>query len=349
MELDTKRTFNHDLLVDPADQHLAKSRWPGLADVLIDPALVKVFKPHETDAKRCKVRLQWMGTSAVLLCLASLCAGAVPFSILSLHIEPERFDQFSEGAALLGLVAAALASRFGPIRRRWLHHRFVTEVLRQWHFRRLLLTIFTGSNPKDTSVKKAKTLDEVMHELRGVVGQKMDRLIEQGDDPLETFLLPTFSGNMAQCAELVDAYRQLRLDHQIDYIVYKLSAEDQTFLGLSNRILVEVTDRLAGFTLVGALLFSLTRLFAPMEIAGFVGILLATCGVAVRAWRDGMALSDERERYQEMRHHLEILRTRWEAAPNDVGRFHIAQEVEQAAVEELRSFLRSNERAQFLF
>ena len=72
-------------------------------------------------------------------------------------------------------------------------------------------------------------------------------------------------------------------------------------------------------------------------------------GVAVRAWRDGMSLEPEREQYQEMLHELELLTARWENAIDDEQRFRIAEEVERAALEELRSFIRAHDRAQFLF
>jgi hypothetical protein len=77
--------------------------------------------------------------------------------------------------------------------------------------------------------------------------------------------------------------------------------------------------------------------------------MLAVTGVAIRVWRDGFSLDSERERYQEMHHELELLTDRWKTAANDDDRFRVAEEVERAALEELRSFIRAHEQAQFLF
>jgi hypothetical protein len=68
-----------------------------------------------------------------------------------------------------------------------------------------------------------------------------------------------------------------------------------------------------------------------------------------RTWRDGFALEAEHERYQEMLHELELLTARWEIAENDKQRWRIAEELDRAGLEELRSFIRSHEQAQFLF
>jgi hypothetical protein len=77
-------------------------------------------------------------------------------------------------------------------------------------------------------------------------------------------------------------------------------------------------------------------------------VVLAIVGVAVRAWRDGLALGEDRERYQDMRHRLELAVERWDTS-KDEEQFQTAEEVEQVTLEELRGFLRSHARAQFLF
>jgi hypothetical protein len=110
-----------------------------------------------------------------------------------------------------------------------------------------------------------------------------------------------------------------------------------------------LTDQLAGLTLLLALALTVIRFVIPIPWLPFAAVSLAIAGVAARAWRDGLGLGDEFERYQEMRHHLELLRARWESALTDDSRFKISKEVEQAALEELRSFIRSHGKAQFLF
>jgi hypothetical protein len=157
-------------------------------------------------------------------------------------------------------------------------------------------------------------------------------------------------------AQLLEAYRVLRLDHQLEFAMYKLSVDDKTFAGLSLLALSNVAEQLAGATLalaklklVLALGCAIVRLFVPFEWAPIAGVSLAMTGVAVRVWRDGFAVEAERERYQELSHQLASLTARWESADDDEQRFRVAEEVERAALEELRTFIRSHEQAQFLF
>jgi hypothetical protein len=192
-------------------------------------------------------------------------------------------------------------------------------------------------------------LTALLHTLQGSVGQKMDQMAESGTDVLGAVPSPHLPKTPEARLHLLQAYRILRLDHQLDFAVWKLSLDDKTFLGISSLGLVRLTDHLASTTLLIALALSVTRLFSPLEWVPFAAVSLAIMGVGVRAWRDGMALGEERERYQEMRHRLELIIARWEAATSDERRFHLAEEVEQLALEELRAFVRSHDRAQFLF
>jgi len=150
-------------------------------------------------------------------------------------------------------------------------------------------------------------------------------------------------------AQLLDSYRALRLDHQREFVVYKLSSEDSTFAGISLISLTWLAEFLAGMTLALALGCAIARLFVSFEWSPILGLCLALVGVAVRAWRDGFALEAEHEGYQEMLHNLELLSARWQTAETSEQRWRVAEELERAALEELRSFIRSHEKAQFLF
>lgn len=232
----------------------------------------------------------------------------------------------------------------------------MTETLRQWHFRRLLdgPTIQAACSSEADALQyeqqRRNALAALLHNVKGAVGQHMDHLVESGTDVLGRIPAARLPENPEIRTELLQAYRVLRLDHQIEFAKWKLSVDDQTFLGMSSIALVQVTELLAGTTLLVALGISVAHLFFPIEWAPFTAVSLAIIGVAVRTWRDGLALVDERERYQEMHHRLELLIARWDlAGENDERRFQVAEEVEQLALEELRGFIRSHDRAQFLF
>lgn len=349
------RRFNHDLLVDSAEQEAARGRWPAISHVLIEPYLVEAFKPHERKATRLKRATLRLGSLAVLLMFVALLGSALHLwtRASASPIETTILNVLIEGLAIVGLLCAVLASRYGPLRRRWLMNRFVAETFRQWHFRLFLdgstISESTGPGHNGFVQRRQAQFAALLSDLKGTVGQKMDQLTEKGFDSLGGIQKPNLPRHTNARVQLLDAYRILRLDHQREFAVYKLSADDKTFFGLSSHLLVQTTGFLAAMTLVLALASSVSRLFYPTAWVPVVAISLTIAGIAVRAWRDGLALGEERERYQDMRHRLELLTTRWDSAANEDDRFLVAEEIEQTAFEELRSFIRAHERAQFLF
>ena len=287
-----ERTFNHDLLLHNVDQDRARRRWPAIAQLLIDEELIREFKPHDDQAKTLKRLVQIVGSAAVVMMLAALLGYVAEFARV---VRIPRLAELSELSSVAALALALLVSRYGPLRRRWLKHRFVTEVLRQWHFRRLLdgrRLDRTGSLASATPADPVATL---MGDLTGVVGERMNALAELRRDPLGRIPRTTLPENADVRAQLLEAYRVLRLNHQREFAMYKLSADDKTFAGLSLLALSGLTEQLAGATLVLALGCSIAGLF-KIDWAPIAGASLAMTGVAVRVWRDGLSLESERER-----------------------------------------------------
>jgi hypothetical protein len=352
-----ERTFNHDIRLSSADQQFAMQKWSLIAHVLINEDLIRLFSQHEKAATRFKKIVQWLGTSAVLLMLVALLSSV--FTIWSSNqqnqITPNFISIVIELCSLVGILLALLASRYGPFRRRWMKHRFFTECLRRWHFCKVIKGDEIDSSIKNSTARKRYLekrylqFEAFVEEFRGTVGQKMDRFIESGDDPLNEIPLATLPVTPGVCRELLEVYYVLRLNHQLEYTVYKLSVEDRTFLRLSIDLLTRQTDYLAAATLFLAMGFSVVQLITSVAWMPAGGVSLAILGVAVRAWRDGFALNEEKERYQDIRHRLERLVARWNNAANDMERFKVAEDVESLAAEELRAFIRTHERAQFLF
>jgi hypothetical protein len=220
------RRFNHDLLLDSADQESAARRWPSISRILIEHDLIDAFKPHEDRAKRLKLAVLRLGSVAVILTFVALLGSA-------LHVWTESSSSGIEGSvagttvetcAVLGLLSAVLASRYGPLRRRWLMNRFMTEVLRQWHFRLLLdgtaISEFLGPGHNESLRRRRQHLSALLHDFKGTVGQKMDQLIEKGFDPLDRIREPQLPNHPDAQKQLLEAYRVLRLDHQREFAVY---------------------------------------------------------------------------------------------------------------------------------
>ncbi len=118
--MDVKRRFNHDLLVCKDDQDRAARRWPLLAHVLIDHELIREFKPHEERAKTLKRRVQLIGSASVVLMLGALLGYIAELTTAAHGTAPVPYlGVLSELSAVVALVMALFASRYGPFRRPW--------------------------------------------------------------------------------------------------------------------------------------------------------------------------------------------------------------------------------------
>jgi hypothetical protein len=148
--------------------------------------------------------------------------------------------------------------------------------------------------------------------------------------------------------EVLAAYRELRIDHQLDFAVYKLSPDDASFAGLSLGLLRAVTAWLSGASLVAALVLATMELLFSAPWVTPTALAFAILGVAVRAWRDGLAIEHEWLHYTQMKKRFSEIRMLWEHAATDVHKLDVMRATEGACVEELRSFLRTHEEAQFV-
>lgn len=346
--------FNHDLLIDHEDREVAKARWPALAGVLVNKELVDAFRIPERAAAAYKRRIQWAGTVSVLLALFCFVAGVCELS--GAHW-PERYAVWLGFLALASLAAAYLASRFCSWRRRWLVNRFIAERLRQWHFMRLLkgrnvaCALGHGEERSNHGDDRHGELSVFMADLRNSAAARM-AAFRDGTQEVEPLAARAEWPAGEQRAQVVDAYYTLRLRHQLDFATHKLSLDDRTFVGLSGQHLRSLTDGLAAFTLFASVVLVVASSFstvgATWRIAAAI-LILALSGVAVRAWRDGLAVGEDIERYQDYRRRLELLLARWKAAANDDDRLETALNVEETVADELRRFLQAHQAAQFLF
>lgn len=347
------RRFNHDLLVADVDRAEAQRRWPNLAAVLIHEELVSAFSDADKCAGRYRNWVRAVGTGSVIVVMIAL-FGALAESV-SVGVWTRWPATVIELSSVAGIVGALAASRYGPWRRRWLMHRFVAESIRQWHFLQLLdsrvLDMLGGDDNESSRYtrRRQKDFQSYLYELRASAGQQMDRLREPSDASYDPTSGLTRPANSAVLTEALDAYGVLRLNHQFDFALYKVSPDDRTMCYMPTRQARAVSDFLAWMTLVLATVGSMITLFYPMPFLppAIIGCLIA--GVGVRAWRDGLAVADDDERYQEMRNKLGGLRARWSHARSDGARWEIAVAVEEVVLDELRAFLRAHERAQFIF
>jgi hypothetical protein len=157
---------------------------------------------------------------------------------------------------------------------------------------------------------------------------------------------------------IFDAYRELRIVHQLDFTNYKLQDDHRVVSAMPRRQTV----------LFSQLIFACIVLLAVMHVGVLAGALvpgsiftvfhsreaivviiwLALAALATRAIEQGLQPEREIERYQQYRSGVRAILERYDEATSQTGKIPIMREMERLAFDELRNFLVTNERSRFV-
>jgi hypothetical protein len=171
------------------------------------------------------------------------------------------------------------------------------------------------------------------------------------DDPSGSTILPY----------LFTAYERLRFDHQYSYAVYKLRKFTDRpvwhFLTWPAVRQSALLSDLASLSVVGAIMCAMALVYCHLfgvreevQLYTRIGaIVSALVGAALRTIQEGLALDQEIERYSDYRSRTFQLRDRFSRTTDVRERIHLMTELELAAVDELRGFLRTHHNARFVF
>jgi hypothetical protein len=256
-------------------------------------------------------------------------------------------------SAVLGLLsfALSLSSHFlFRFQGRWLHSRFITERLRQWNFHQLLDGSFVALSQTDA--------DKFDKELRGRWAKAKFEVFERAgtvDDFLnseqfELFVEPSVCPDQHLGAQVLEAYRYLRLDYQVKYFSFKkdlLRTLDIWTNGLAKLALLA-----AGFLALGEVIILLIQRSDDESNLGWIlgasALSAALISAAIRVVRSARAISEDTERYTSKWVRLKILaeRFRRETAPNK--QLECMVETERVCIEELREFMRTFSKSDYL-
>jgi hypothetical protein len=359
--------FNDDLLATPHDVEFARSQFPEIFHLLNHERLRGMFAQFEVEANTARDRVRMFGLATVLFATLALVAVATQ------PLWPHTF--FARWVAMAlelgGMLAALVASGglwLGPWKRRWLESRMMAERLRQWHFQLLLRRghEIEGSldNPDAIAAfedDRSRWLDEFLQAHLGHLDAKLGALIgELGYT--ETWLHPktAYTNGSNVLSHVCRAYDQLRLDRQYGYAVYKLRNGADTpvwrFLKWPAIQQAALLSALSFVGLVSALVCSAVLIYAHsfglpagVEEAFQVGaIVSAVIGLALRTVQEGLVPEKEIERYNDYRGRVAQLRDRFRQTTDQRERLQLMEELEVAAVDEMRGFLRTHHRATFV-
>jgi hypothetical protein len=159
-------------------------------------------------------------------------------------------------------------------------------------------------------------------------------------------------------APIFDAYRELRIVHQLDYTNYKLQDDQRIVSTMPRRQLAIISQVVFAWILllvvmdVGVLASGLLP-ETPLAVfhspeAVVLTIWLALAALATRAIEQGLQPEREIERYQQYRSAIKAVLDRYDEAPSQHAKISIMREMERLAYDELRNFLVTNERSRFV-
>lgn len=342
--------FIHNTDLNPDDDYIASV--PRLDRVLRHPALLDIFQRYDATANAMQKTLRltgsislWLGALALAGTTAKLLAG-------SLHTELPRVLLVAIEVAALGAVALALGPWFARTRRRWLTARFVTEQIRQWHFQMLL---------DGHTVSLAHSAPEEFERIRATRWSQFTSRLASAQGAMISFV----DGEMSNTFHPVAAYRDLETGRDALRAYVDLRLQKQlAYLKLSRDKFVtrdEWSESIARWTLFSAVLLAAGQMGFVLFAIGSTdfrhvatswiaaaSIWLVTVSAAIRVYRNAMAVSQHRERYEMRWVRLVALKTALDSATRVDVKLRKMHEVEELAVEECRDFLRQMSKASYL-
>jgi len=350
--------YNDDLLRTPADQQHARDTYGTIAFALIFPALVECHDRADAVANGEKRRIRRRGLASVALVtcailLASL-APYIPEGLRELPYAPHAIGLLS---ALLGIAGGVIALRNSTTT--WLEHRLVTEGLRQFHFCmliRLAPDLLLAARSGDHAEFERKRKIEFEGFCRNLIARKasvLASLTREREVSKELRIDPSPASKAladANGAILLKAYRDLRILRQCQYADHKL-ADDTRLLSRMPRQQLRVLTAL-GASCVALLLSAhiISALLLGNELDRWVqlaAIWIAIGALALRVIEEGLKPRAEIERYRHYQSTTYRILERFDRGDVE-ARLQAAEQLEQAAFDEMTIFLRAQKEARFV-
>jgi hypothetical protein len=298
----------------------------------------------------------------VLATLALLAASAEPLYRELEAPTPERIGLAAAVAGILSVVIGFWGLLYAGSKREWLHRRLMTERLRQLHFQsfvarfpHLVASLRSLEARRAFRAERDKRFERFHRDYAGSLPAELTAIIEK-DRPEQVWLEGEPSDEPVQVHaddvdELLAAYRELRIVHQLRYANYKLRLD-----GPLRALPLRVQERLlTGFATACVLALFALHLWIATELASGHGlstgpashallhvgtIWLAVLALSVRALEEGLGVRRENERYRDYRFAIEGIRARFDATRDVAKRIEIMADMERLAYEEMCSFLR---------
>jgi hypothetical protein len=365
--------FNDDLLISEHDQQLAQAEYREIYHVLDHPELRNEFLRYDRVASSAKLWVQRSGLLAVVLATFALVSSAVRPFVGLIPNAPEWVLKtlfWFEVGGIIGLIIAAGGLVLARQKKRWLEARMMAEVLRLWHFQLLICrgkeidascNAANQGEPAAYRAARARAFDAFIREWNGTLDSHLIQLIESPEAGYQLLHeeRTEYAPDSPVVKKVFSAYKSLRFRHQENYASHKLQKTTDKPLNILQwpaAVLQERMQALASFCLIGSLVCSLVIVIGHLSEWEFantpgwpVGIItLLILNVATRAVQDGLAAPEELQRYNDYAGKTRYLLQRFDDTHNPAEKIEMMGEMERAAFEELKGFLRAQFEARFI-
>jgi hypothetical protein len=365
--------FNDDLLISEHDRQLAKDEYSTIYHVLDHPELRDEFLRYDVMATKARLWVHRIGLLAVLLTVMALLGSALMPLLHQIPGVPQCVFTvlfWVEIGGVVGVVIASGGMWIAGQKRKWLEARMMAEVLRLWHFQALICRgkeIESSCNMGDASEPAAyraarhKKFQAFLNQWNGTLDSHLAELIENPesgyqmlhDDPTK------YTPGSAILESVFGAYKSIRFRHQANYANHKLQKQTSkpfNILKWPSAVLQQRAQGFTAFCLLGSLAFSTVIVIGHMtgfEFAHQIGwpagiIVLLILTVAGRAVQDGLAAPEELQRYNDYAGKIRYLIGRFDTSHDPSEKLDLMVEMERAALEELKGFLRAHSEARFV-
>jgi hypothetical protein len=342
----TELVHNLDITVpgNVADQ------FRRLRPLLDNSAINTQFESSDARANRSKLWFTVFGFSSLVLMLLMLLIVVWQPFLVGLEVNvPSWLRWAGAGAGILSLAISFICHFIFRFQEKWLRNRYITERLRQWKFQQLLdgeLISLSVSNPKafemDVASRWAKAKFDFI-EKPGTMNDFVDA------ENFSLFVKPSVWRDKDLTKQVITAYEVLRLDYEAKYFSFK--RHNLETLDVWTGGIAKLTFLIAGVLALSEIVLGLVNGHDNESLFGFFGVAavsLALLSVAVRIFRSARAISEEAERYTSKWVRLKTLAERFRTETQSAKQMEVMIETERVCVEELREFIRTFKKSDYL-
>jgi hypothetical protein len=327
------------------------AQFPRLRALLDSSEINQEFAARDHVANKSKALFNTFGLLSLIFMALTLMTAACHFLLHALHIEIPLYLLWIGAASGLLAFVLSLSSHFlFGFQDEWLKNRFMAERIRQWKFQQFLdgsLVALSQSDHAKFDAELKGRWAKAKFSFLGTGGMMHDFL---NGEEFELFVAPSLCPISDLVQEMFDVYRYVRLDYQARYFSSK--KETLQALDVWTNAVAKFSLLLAGMLAVAEVVILLINTSAEESRLGWIvgasALAAALLSAATRVARSATAISEETERSISKWVVFKILAERFKRSTSPAERLECMVETERVCVAELREFIRTFRKSDYL-